>query len=276
MRHYIANLLLWSLVIWGCPPALADNKPQRIASLGLCTDQILLMLADRERIATVTYYAANPAVSYMAAAVGNIPLNRATAEEIIPYHPDMILSTTFASGDAVRMLQTLGYRVELLPLPTTVDGIRNMIMQAGSLLGETEKAQVMVQEMDRKIADAQARNRNKPVPRAIIYSPNGYTIGSGTLENDVLQQAGYRNLASETGVQGFQQISLETLATLHPERVLIDNYAYNQNSLAYMYVNHPALRHLIPEQDRMYVPSQLRDCAGPQVAEEITWLADHR
>jgi iron complex transport system substrate-binding protein len=257
-------------------PAFAESKPIRIASLGLCTDQVLLMLVDRSRIVTINHQAANPVVSYMAAAVGDIPLNQGTAEEIIPYQPDLILSTAFASPDAARMLKTLGYRVEFLPLPTTVAGIRDMLLLAGGWLGETEKAQALIAEMDATIRSAQVRNQQKPARRAIIYSPNGYTIGADTLEHDVLKQSGYRNLAAERGVMRFQQISLETLVTTHPERILIDNYAYNQNSLAYSYVNHPAVRHLIPEENRVYVPSRLRDCAGPQVAEEIAWLADHR
>lgn len=255
----------------------ADSAyPQRIASLGLCTDQILLMLADRSRIATLNHQAANPAVSYMAAAVGDIPLNQGNAEEIIPLKPDLIISTHFASPEAVKMLQRLGYRVELLPLPNTVAGIRDMLQLAGEWLGEQEKAQALIQEMDKKIAGAKQRNADKPARRAIIYSPNGYTIGAGTLEHDVLLQSGYRNLAAEAGVQSFQQISLETLVTMQPERILIDNYAYNQNSLAYSYVNHPVVKQMIPPDSRMYVPTQLRDCAGPQVADEIVWLADHR
>jgi iron complex transport system substrate-binding protein len=270
-----------ALVVLGCAAAMQTclaqpAKPQRIASLGLCTDQIVLLLADRERIVTVNHEANNPAVSYMAAAVGDIPLNQGNAEEIIPLKPDLVLSTNFASPDAVKMLKTLGYRVELLPLPTTVAGIREMLQLAGEWLGEQEKAQALIRNMDKQIADAQQRNAGKPVRRAIIYSPNGYTIGSGTLENDVLLQSGYRNLATEMGVQSFQQISLETLITTAPERIMIDNYAYNQNSLAYSYVNHPVVHHMIPEANRMYVPTRLRDCAGPQVADEITWLADHR
>lgn len=254
----------------------ADGKPVRIASLGLCTDQILLLLAERNHIATITHNAANPVVSYMAADIGDIPLNHATAEEIIPYQPDLVISTAFASPEAVRMLKLLGYRVELLPLPTTVAGIREMLLLAGGWFGETAKAQQLIQAMDKGIAEAQARNRHKPQPRAIIYSPNGYTIGSDTLEHDVLRLAGYRNLAADMGIRDFQQISLETLVTTRPERILIDNSAYNQNSLAYTYVNHPVVQHLIPQESRMYVPARLRDCAGPQVAEEIAWLADHR
>ena len=252
------------------------EKPQRIVSLGLCTDQVLLMLVDPSRIATVNRQAANPAVSYMANSVGNIPLNDATAEEIIPYQPDLMISTAFASPDAVRILKTLGYRVETLPLPTSVAGVREMLVLAGQWFGEQEKAQALIANMDRQIADAQARNRDKPARSAIIYSPNGYTIGSKTIENDALQLAGYRNLAADMGISHFRQISLETLVTTKPERILIDNYAYNQNSLAYGYVNHPVVKHMIPQENRMYVPSRLRDCAGPQVAEEIAWLADHR
>lgn len=254
----------------------AAGTPQRIASIGLCSDQILLMLVPRERIVTLSREAANPAVSFMAAAVGDIPLNSATAEDILRHQPDLVLSTDFAASDATRMLQRLGYRVESLPLPTSVAGIRDMLQQAGAWLGEQEKAAQLIAQMDEHIARAQQRNAAKPVRRAIIYSPNGYTIGANTLEHDVLQHAGYRNLAADYGVRDFRQISLETLATLQPERILIDNYAYNQDSLAYAYVNHPVVRKLVPDAHRMYVPAHLRDCAGPQVADEIAWLADHR
>lgn len=279
MKHLLICLL--ALLPVSFATAEAENiqrtaKPQRIVSLGLCTDQVLLMLVDSSRIATVNREAANPAVSYMADAVGNIPLNDATAEEIIPYQPDLIISTAFASPDAMRMLKTLGYRVETLPLPTTVAGVREMLLLAGQWFGEEEKAQALIANMDRQIADAQARNIDKPARSAIIYSPNGYTIGSDTIEHDALQLAGYRNLAADMGISHFRQISLETLVTAQPERILIDNYAYNQNSLAYSYVNHPVVQHMIPQENRMYVPSRLRDCAGPQVAEEIAWLAGHR
>lgn len=264
------------LTVTHAAAADSNNKPQRIASLGLCTDQIVLMLVDASRIATVNYQAANPTASYMAKAVGNIPLNHGSAEEIMLFKPDLVISTNFASPDTVRALKTLGYRVELMPLPTTVDGIYTMLLQAGQWLGEIDKAQALIAQMKTRIHAAQVRNRDKPSPRTIIYSPNGFTIGADTLENDALQLAGYRNIAADLGMKHFQQISLETLVTTQPERIIIDNYAYNQNSLAYSYINHPVVRHMIPKKNRMYVPSQLRDCAGPQVADEIAWLADHR
>jgi iron complex transport system substrate-binding protein len=204
---FLRSLFVFLLLVCVAHSAEADTenekKPQRIASLGLCTDQILLMMVDASRIATINHQAIDPVASYMAKAAGNIPLNYGSAEEIIPLHPDLVISTNFGSPDTVRILKKLGYRVELMPLPTSIEGIREMLLLVGQWFGETEKAKTLIAEMDKKITDAQARNQHKPSPRAIIYSPNGYTIGSNTVENDILQKAGYRNLAAEMGVATF-------------------------------------------------------------------------
>ncbi len=40
--------------------AQAVEKPRRIVSLNLCTDQLVVLLADREAIASVTFLAADP------------------------------------------------------------------------------------------------------------------------------------------------------------------------------------------------------------------------
>ena len=104
------------------PYATADAspKPQRIVSLGLCTDQLALLMLERTRIASLTHEATNAESSYMAAEAQGITQHNATAEDIIRFQPDLVISTTFGSPDTVRILKQLGYRVELLPLPQNV------------------------------------------------------------------------------------------------------------------------------------------------------------
>jgi iron complex transport system substrate-binding protein len=46
--------LLFIVLMLVTAPLLATDKPQRIVSIGLCTDQLLLMLAEREQIASVS------------------------------------------------------------------------------------------------------------------------------------------------------------------------------------------------------------------------------
>jgi iron complex transport system substrate-binding protein len=80
--------------------ALAD-RPQRIVSIGLCTDQLLLMLADRGQIASLSVWAKDANMSYMIDSVGDIPLNNASIEEVVRLQPDLVLASEFVAWDTV-------------------------------------------------------------------------------------------------------------------------------------------------------------------------------
>ena len=59
------------------------GKPQRIVSLNLCADELLLRLVDRERIASITWFSRQPGFSTVTAQAVTVPVNRALAEEIV-------------------------------------------------------------------------------------------------------------------------------------------------------------------------------------------------
>ena len=48
------------LILALCWSGMAQAKPQRIVSLNLCTDQLLLQLVEPERIAALTYLSDDP------------------------------------------------------------------------------------------------------------------------------------------------------------------------------------------------------------------------
>lgn len=252
------------------------SQPQRIVSIGQCTDQLLLMMVERERIASVTYSAINPEESYMAAAVSDIPLNHSGVEEIIALKPDLVVGSPFASQDTARLLAELGYRVEMSTPPRTLQGLRESILQFGVWTGAEARARDIVNTMDRRLADIHKAYGHKPQRSIMVYSPNGYTIGRDTLEDEIFRAAGYRNLSAEMGISGFQTISLEQLVAAQPDFIQIDNYIYNQNSLASSYINHPVLKIMLPDERRLYIPTIWRDCAGPMAVDAIEYLARHR
>lgn len=272
--HYLRVCILMLLA---SAVASADvGKPQRIVSMGLCADQLLLMMVERERIASVTYSAAAKDSSFMAAAVGDIPLNRTGVEEVISFKPDLIVGSTYASQDTARFLRELGYDVRLSNPPTTMEGVRALIVEFGEWTGSQQKAKELVADMDARLLKVHADNDHKQQRSIMVYSPNGYTIGSNTLEDDIFKEAGYRNLSAEMGVKGFQTISMEQLVAAQPDFIQIDNYIYNQNSLASSYINHPVLKEIVPMERRLYIPTTLRDCAGPMVVDAIEYLASRR
>lgn len=251
----------------------SEVKPQHIVSLGLCTDQLLLDLVDHSRIAAITPEGKNPFVSYRAANTADVAAHNATAEDIIRHNPDLIISTTFGSPDTVRILRHLGYRVEVLPLPNSVDDIYPLLAMLGQWLGEPVRAAQMAAALQDDIARIQQAVATTPQERAVIYSPNGFVIGSGTLEDDVLRLAGYRNIAAEEGISLFRAISIETLIAWQPQRILLENGVNNRDSLAHMYIYHPAIRDLVGVGHSVEMPAHLRDCYGPVTADFIAYLA---
>ena len=116
------NRFLAVVLILISAPALAD-KPQRIVSIGLCTDQLLLMLAEPEQIASVSIWARDSNMSYMIDAVGDIPLNHASIEEVVGFEPDLVLASEFVAWDTLSLLRSLGYPVRQVPVVTSVDQI---------------------------------------------------------------------------------------------------------------------------------------------------------
>ena len=76
-------------------PALADG-PTRIVSMNVCTDQLLVELVDPERIASISYLAADARSLAIADRVQGLHLNHGAAEEIVALHPDLIVTSQFA------------------------------------------------------------------------------------------------------------------------------------------------------------------------------------
>jgi len=262
--------------LWANEQESQPQTPQRIVSVGLCTDQLLLMLVERERIASVTYSAGSREESYMMDVVGDIPLNRAGVEEVISYQPDLVVGSPFAAQDTVRLLKQLGYRVEMAYPPNSIEGVRKLIRDFGVWTDSETQAQAMIQAMDKRLANIAEQHKNKPQRSIMVYSPNGYTIGSDTLEDEIFRTAGFKNLSAEMGIQYFKTISLEQLVAAQPDFIQIDNYIYNQNSLASSYINHPVLQAMLPADRRLYMPTIWRDCAGPMVVDAVEYLAGHR
>ncbi len=269
-------LVIFALLFVLLPAPLAAAKPERIVSLGLCTDQLLLLLAERAQIASLSVWAVDRNMSYLADQVGDIPLNRASIEEILGFRPDLVLASDFVAWDTVRMLRQLGVDVRQLPVVTSVAQIYAQLDEVGSWVGNPQRAQALVAGMRARLAQIQETHAGRPRKSVIVYSPNGYTIGADTLENDLFELAGYRNLAAAMGISGFQPISLERLIAADPDVLQIDRNLSPEVSLATAALAHPALDRLLREREFLDIPTRLRICAGPMVLDAIEAMAARR
>lgn len=232
---------------------------QRIASMNICIDQLLWDLVDHQRLVSISYLTASPMWSPIAEQVRGIPTNHGLAEEIVPLSPDLILAGEFDAASAVELLNRLGNTVTRLPLPRKLSDINEQIIQLGDLVGEGEKARVMAQQISAQVAELQAANAGQEPLTAFWYSSNGVVIGDGTLEHELMQLAGLRNLAAEQGMFGFNQLDLELLLSAKPQILIIETSNAEGFSLAREYLAHPALENAGFKLVRL--PTGLSGCA---------------
>ena len=268
--------LFFTLLSLFSAPLLAVDKPRRIVSIGLCTDQLLLLLAEREQIASVSVWALDENMSYMIDAVGDLPINNSSVEEIISYQPDLVVASEFAAWDTAKFLRQLGYRVEQIPLAGSIGDIYSLLRQFGEWTGNQQRAENVIRQMQSELAAIRQRYAERPQKTVIVYSPNGFTIGANTLENDLFTHAGYVNLAANMGIEGFKPIALETLIAADPDVLQIDRNLSRPDSLATTYVGHPALDKMIEHREYLDIPTRLRICAGPMITEAVELMAQRR
>jgi iron complex transport system substrate-binding protein len=250
----------------------ADSKPQRIVSMNLCTDQLLLLLVPPERIVSVSALSLDPHSSFMADAAKNHHTNHGKSEEILPLKPDLVLASGFAARPAVELLRKLGHRVEMIPMANDIAGIRTNISTVASLVGEQQKGFEIIEQMDRRIAQVQTQLAGAK-KRAIFYQPRGYTSGKNTLQDEALRLAGWENVAANIGINGYSQIGLEQLLMAQPEQIFTSSYAPGTSSLAQRQLQHPVLRRLTDNRPMVEIDYRLWICDGPMIADAIEALA---
>src|ERR1700732_350866 len=77
------------------------GKAKHIVSLNLCADELVLRLADRDNIASVTWLSRDPDNSNVAALAAQVPVNHGLAEEVIALDPDLVVAGLHTGRSAV-------------------------------------------------------------------------------------------------------------------------------------------------------------------------------
>src|SRR5450631_2007243 len=79
------------IVSLGLSDTAAAAAPQRVVSANLCGDQLLLALADPDQIASLSPFAGDPDLSFLAERARAFPHNRGSVEDIIRLEADLVL-----------------------------------------------------------------------------------------------------------------------------------------------------------------------------------------
>lgn len=251
----------------------AEAPPQRVVSMNLCTDQMAMLMAGPGQLHSVSYLARDPEGSVLAEEASKFPVNHGLAEEIFMMQPDLVFAGTFSSRASVAMLQRLGFRVELFEPAYSFDQIRAHLRRMGDLLGRRERAEELVQELDRRIAETPESRADAWLPLAALHYANSYTSGAGTLSSEVVARAGLENLGTRLGLSGTVRLPLESLVMSAPDLVVGGQRAGTAPALAYQTFEHPALSAVLKGRAMTAVPDKYWVCGAPFTAEAVRILS---
>jgi len=263
-------LLAFALAFVCAVPAGA--APARVASINLCTDELLVRLGDQAQVASVTWLSTVSAGSNVAGEVANAPANRGLAEEVVAVRPDLVLAGRYTARATVSVLKRIGFRVVEADAPRTLDGVRAEIRRVAEAIGHTDRGEAMIAELDRRLSRPVAPS--KPRLRAAVLRPNGFTAGPGSLSDDLMRRAGLVNVAAELKLDNYGQLPLETIVMSGVDLLIVDGERAGPPSIATEILKHPALKRLGSRVRVVAVPSKFWTCYGPELADAFDTLVD--
>ncbi len=253
---------------------LAVSAPERVASINLCADQLLLLLAAPGQIASLSNLATDSSGSYYYQRAVSYPLNRGTAEQLVPLKPDLVIAGEYSKNHTVALLRELGIRVETLSIANSLPALMDNILQVAQWLGNPEQGESIVQELQQRLDVLPQASQQRP--RVAVYDPNGYTVGEGTMRGQVLKLAGWHNVAEDVGISDYGRLSLEQLIGLAPDALFESNFSPGTYSRGQALSQHPALRKTGLAPIVMEIPSRMTICAGPWTLDVIEALFRQR
>lgn len=260
-------------------PALvrAAEPPQRIVSLNLCADEIVIDLVSPDRIAALSHLAADPLVSPVAERARAFASTRGEAESVLTLAPDLVLAGAFTTPATLDLLQRTGQRIVRVPMADDIAGVRAAVRLVASAVGESAKGEALVARFDAALAagavDAPAATSR---PSALVYQVNGLSAGPSTLADALIGAAGLVNHAATLGLGAGDALPLETLVARPPDLVILSGPADEYRTVVADNLRHPALAAVLAERRSVIVPWRYWLCGSHHAGVAVTRLAEAR
>lgn len=266
-----ALLGLALLAIWaGMRTGPAAAALPRVASMNVCTDQLLLTLADPAQIVGLSRFSRDRFQSREPDASRYRTLSGG-AEDVLVLKPDVVVASLFDKRSTRDLLKANGLHVIEFSVPRTLDEAKDQIRRMGDIVGHPDRAAAEIARLDDAIARARRAATGKQYT-VLPLSRRGWVSGSDSLVSSLLGEAGLHNAADDLGIGLGGYASLEAIVSAGADFILVSDAGDHAEDEGRAFLLHPALEHFYPPGKRIVIPDRLTECGSVMLADALDML----
>ena len=251
-------------------PAPAAGLP-RIASMNVCTDQLLISLADPGQILGLSRYSRDRLESWAANGAQRYRILSGSAEDILELRPDVVVASLFDKRSTRELLKEKGLRLAEFAVPRNLEEVKVQIREMGEIVQHADRAAAEIARLD--VAMARARRVVLEKHYSVLpLSRRGWVAGGDSLVGSLLTETGLFNAAGDLGVGTGGFASLEAIVNAKPDFLLVSEAGDRAEDDGRAFLLHPALERFYPPEKRIVIPDRLTVCGGVMLADALDVL----
>ena len=197
-----------------------EQKPERVVTLSPSAAQTMWEIGGESQVVGVSQYASYLEGAESRTNVSGAGRTRVNVEKVVAAEPDLVLAPNVISNQTVQRLREAGLTVFRFGFATSVEDIYAKTELTGRLTGNCEGANETVASMRERIETVREAVENSERPSVFISVGGGWTAGNGTFVSNMIEIAGGTNIAAESNVSGYGQISEEVIVQQNPEWIV--------------------------------------------------------
>jgi iron complex transport system substrate-binding protein len=247
--------------------ASAASLP-RVVSMNVCSDQLLLSLADPEQILGLSRFSRD---AWLAGDTHHYPRLSGGAEDVLVLKPDVVLANLYDKRSTRELLKANGMHLAELSVPRTLDEVKGQILELGDIVGHRDRAAQQIARLDAALARARQAVADRHY-RVLPLSRRGWVAGSEGFVGALLAETGLFNAAGDLGFSFGGYASLEAIVSLKPDLLLVSQAGDFARDDGQAFLLHPALARFYPPGKRIAIPERLTECGGVTLADALDVL----
>ncbi|MGM9539661.1 ABC transporter substrate-binding protein [Anaerovibrio sp.] len=229
------------------------EKPKRIVSLTMSTDNILLGLVKPDRVVCANVLVDDPVSSNIVELGKDIPnkVRHPKVEEILAMEPDLVIAANWGDIDYVESLRNMGINVVVVKGAKNLQEIRDNISLIAASVGEPERGTRLIGMMDDRLAEIKAKVDKIPQEqrkRVLLISLMSNYGGKDCIYDDACTLAGVTNCLSEYGLQRGDKLTKEMMVQMDPDIIFLPTYnahgTFDIQGFRDKYMKDPALQQM--------------------------------